>query len=676
MNRIRTVLIYTRNQRLRKNLAVAVADILEGRVVSVTSSSELRSGVETYQPVGMIVDFHTGDPEAADVMRKMRAVRALNILPTVFIHDESEGTRDLRAENASNWLSRGLGAIEVAERLAKEIPEFSGIEPSSFGELSQRASTDRVRRVRESARSRFSEILAGLEAELPKVEENGVERVARELEDCSKLLSVLGLEEASSAALAPLNLQSNPTLADLESAVEELKRVTGSLRLADEVVRAAVVSATPDLARPLMEAWGERADVRVFSDPDQFGLATRWFVPEVVIIFDEDDRLTSRTLLGLRYHGTFVQPMVAVILTEGSTPGASAADFDAHAIFNGTTDLDEVAIRIHSEVQQRRAYRPRVLVYDNAGPESAEISEMLEQMGLQVTVTQKSCDVLGLAEYDWADMLVLRDSYPDRTGADMCRALREKNPFLLTSIFVASLDGGNVPASTYWEAGADEFMGDVEDRKEFKFRSRKLIERTQARRYLAETDAVTGLRHACALAKSLFELAQQTPSTGISILSVTVDDFGRVRANYGVETSRTVLRTIADALDGVLPDTRIFRGWGAKYYVVNDGRFEEDEMSRLKRGIEDMRRITFRNKEGHGFYVTMHAAHLSIAPGVIEVSKMLNALSRLSDRAAVSGTMLSAHLEAEAISDVPLKVRTESNRQSRWTPVVLTHSDD
>lgn len=660
-----SILVYTRDELKRRDLVRELSERLENvDSITVTGPHDLETKLREARPLGAIIDIHHSDPIAPQILRLVRSKPTLKALPIVFLHDESRATRGLRAEASRNWLSRNLGPKPVVDRLMATMP--AQIEPSD-----PKVDIHSV----DDAQRAFQQVLEEIETSLASLEQSDVASAVRRLEQCSSQLRPFGLEEASSSALLPLRQHPNPTHVELAQAVREFRHITDSLTRLGAETRAAIIGARPEQLAALSEAWGERVTLSPCDSTDGLLKRARMTTPEIVILFDEDPRQTSKALQALRYLGAFTKPVVAVVGRSASPPLPGAENYGADLIFDANTAVDEIATRVIAAHHARATERPRAVLLEKTPGEFAPLIDLLKSIGVNTLVTQKADVLENLVRLDTCEIIVLRDTYPEVSGADLCRSLKSQDPVMVASLLVLYDPESAVPRSHFFDVGADDAMAWPPEDQEVKTRVRNLVKRTNALRALAERDDVTGLEHACSLPKRL--LARTTPThDGLSVLSVCVDDFDALRTRYGASAARTLLRTVADQLSDRLGDHRVFRGWGATFYSLSPKPLDKHEIEELSTALEDMRSITFKTRDGRGFYVTLHAAHLRVEADVTDVTTILNSLSRLASRAAASTCILSAQLSASDTSDAPLRPQNVSKQGERWTPVVLTQSDD
>ncbi|CAN5617147.1 hypothetical protein BH24ACT20_BH24ACT20_09560 [soil metagenome] len=233
-----------------------------------------------------------------------------------------------------------------------------------------------------------------------------------------------------------------------------------------------------------------------------------------------------------------------------------------------------------------------LLVEDNPG-DARLVEILLEEVGgirfdlLQAPTLEKALDTL---DENGFDVVLLDLSLPDSSGLETVERVRERASDV--PIVVLSGQDDEETALRSLESGAEDYLVKGQGEGEIMARSiRYAIQRKRAERrlvYLEQYDGLTGLANRTLFQDRLEQASARADrdETMLAVLSLGLNRFKRVNANYGHRFGDAVLREVARRLRSCVHEgNTVARVGGDEFCIVVDDVYETYEAISLVREI-------------------------------------------------------------------------------------------
>lgn len=225
-----------------------------------------------------------------------------------------------------------------------------------------------------------------------------------------------------------------------------------------------------------------------------------------------------------------------------------------------------------------------LLVEDNPG-DARLVEILLEEVGgirfdlLQAPTLEKALDTL---DENGFDVVLLDLSLPDSSGLETVERVRERASDV--PIVVLSGQDDEETALRSLESGAEDYLVKGQGEGEIMARSiRYAIQRKRAERrlvYLEQYDGLTGLANRTLFQDRLEQASARADrdETMLAVLSLGLNRFKRVNANYGHRFGDAVLREVARRLRSCVHEgNTVARVGGDEFCIVVDDVYETYE---------------------------------------------------------------------------------------------------
>jgi two-component system cell cycle response regulator len=221
----------------------------------------------------------------------------------------------------------------------------------------------------------------------------------------------------------------------------------------------------------------------------------------------------------------------------------------------------------------------RILVVEDSAIDRHQISNYLQDFGLDLIVAENGTDAWEVLRGPDAPTLVLLDwILPGIDGIELCRRIRtlgSNGTYIYTVMLTAKNRKKNL--LTAMEAGADDYLAKPVDLSELKARilvGKRILDLQQSLRFAATHDFLTGLLNRSEILASLErELSRsQREDKPAGIILADLDHFKEINDTLGHSAGDVVLKEVASRLKS---DLRIYdaagRYGGEEFLLVLPG---------------------------------------------------------------------------------------------------------
>lgn len=222
-----------------------------------------------------------------------------------------------------------------------------------------------------------------------------------------------------------------------------------------------------------------------------------------------------------------------------------------------------------------------IIVTEDSATFRAILTRLLRKWGYGVHVARNGGEAWRLMQRPDAPALILLDwVLPDTDGIELCRRLRALNrePYAYIIMVTAHAEKRNIVAAM--EAGADDYIIKPFDENELQVRihagrriielNTELIAAREAQRFLATHDVLTRVQNRRAIMEHAREqLASMSVSNApFSVIMFDIDHFKAINDTYGHQMGDSVLREVAQRLDGVMDGDNAIGRFGGEEFLI------------------------------------------------------------------------------------------------------------
>ncbi|MDR3638195.1 MAG: response regulator [Isosphaeraceae bacterium] len=140
--------------------------------------------------------------------------------------------------------------------------------------------------------------------------------------------------------------------------------------------------------------------------------------------------------------------LIPIPPTPASTPQSASA----------RTGLIPIPARPDVPIKSSSDQHPSVLIIDDELPFAQVLGRILSDEGFTVSIAVNARDGLQLAAASQPDLIILDVLLPDRSGLEVCRALRAQDTTRAVPILMLSYRGGTADEVSGLEQGADDYV--------------------------------------------------------------------------------------------------------------------------------------------------------------------------------------------------------------------------
>ncbi|HID49030.1 MAG TPA: response regulator [Chromatiales bacterium] len=355
-------------------------------------------------------------------------------------------------------------------------------------------------------------------------------------------------------------------------------------------------------------------------------------VTTALLLTDMDGLTLSRSIRDSVHH--HYTPVIIVsgdadsrLLREGFEAGVT--DY-----FDKSNGYKAFGTFIKSFIQRNSGLSGHILFVEDSPTSAAVTCKMLEKHGLTYTHTQSADEAFELLRvqrdnprenhsYD----LLITDFYTlgNMTGGDLLHAIRAKFHYSqqeLPVLVLTGTDDHNTQLEIF-HAGANDFVAKpiVEEILLARVRTLLLIkhqydalkEQTEAMRWVAVTDSLTGVRSRRYLVDNGEAFLGATENQPVAAMIIDIDHFKNINDTLGHITGDHVLAALGKALNEVFPDDMVVRFGGEEFCVLA----RNCDTDAMLRRAEILRRYVARLKPADvNVTVSIGAANSESHPGL------------------------------------------------------------
>jgi two-component system cell cycle response regulator len=310
-------------------------------------------------------------------------------------------------------------------------------------------------------------------------------------------------------------------------------------------------------------------------------------VTTALLLSDMDGLALSRGIRDSKSHH-----YTPVIIVSGDADSRLLRDgFEAGVTdyFDKSNGYKAFGAFIKAFIQRNSGLSGHILFVEDSPTSAAVTSRMLEKHGLTFTHTKSADEAYELlkAQRDNPDAaqhydLLITDFYTigKMTGGDLLHAIRAKFHFSQQELPVLVLTGADDHRTQLevFHAGGNDFVAKpiVEEILLARVRALLLIkhqydalkEQTEAMRWVAVTDSLTGVRSRRYLVDNGEAFLGATENQPVAAMIIDIDHFKNINDTLGHITGDHVLAALGKALNHVFPEDMIVRFGGEEFCVL------------------------------------------------------------------------------------------------------------
>ncbi|MDZ7803708.1 response regulator [Thiohalophilus sp.] len=306
-------------------------------------------------------------------------------------------------------------------------------------------------------------------------------------------------------------------------------------------------------------------------------------ITTALLLSDMDGLALSRAVRDTRQH--HYTPVIVVsgdaderLLREGFEAGVTDY-FDKSSGYKAFGDF------IKSFIQRNTGLVGHVLYVEDSRTAAAVTRKILEKHGLKVTLTDNAEQAIVLLDNPNPDSefdMVITDFFLEGalTGGDLLHAIRARLHLSQQELPVLVLTGSDDKQKQVevFHAGGNDFVGKplIEEVLIARVRSLLLIkhqydalkQQTEAMRWIAATDSLTGVRSKRYLVDNGESFIRDTTQQPVWAMLIDIDHFKRVNDTLGHITGDHVLAELGATLNQWFPDDMAVRFGGEEFCVL------------------------------------------------------------------------------------------------------------
>lgn len=310
-------------------------------------------------------------------------------------------------------------------------------------------------------------------------------------------------------------------------------------------------------------------------------------VTTALLLSDMDGLALSRGIRDSKSHH-----YTPVIIVSGDADSRLLRDgFEAGVTdyFDKSNGYKAFGAFIKAFIQRNSGLSGHILFVEDSPTSAAVTSKMLEKHGLTYTHTKSADEAYELlkAQRDNPDAvqhydLLITDFYTigKMTGGDLLHAIRAKFHFSQQELPVLVLTGADDHRTQLeiFHAGGNDFVAKpiVEEILLARVRALLLIkhqydalkEQTEAMRWVAVTDSLTGVRSRRYLVDNGEAFLGATENQPVAAMIIDIDNFKNINDTLGHITGDHVLAALGKALNHVFPEDMVVRFGGEEFCVL------------------------------------------------------------------------------------------------------------
>ncbi len=306
-------------------------------------------------------------------------------------------------------------------------------------------------------------------------------------------------------------------------------------------------------------------------------------ITTALLLSDMDGLALSRAVRDTKHH--HYTPVIVVsgdaderLLREGFEAGVTDY-FDKSSGYKAFGDF------IKSFIQRNTGLVGHVLYVEDSRTAAAVTRKILEKHGLKVTLTDNAEQAIVLLDNpnpETAFDMVITDFFLEGalTGGDLLHAIRARLHLSQQELPVLVLTGSDDKQKQVevFHAGGNDFVGKplIEEVLIARVRSLLLIkhqydalkQQTEAMRWIAATDSLTGVRSKRYLVDNGESLIRDTTHQPVWAMLIDIDHFKRINDTLGHITGDHVLAELGETLNQWFPDDMAVRFGGEEFCVL------------------------------------------------------------------------------------------------------------
>lgn len=536
----------------------------------------------------------------------------------------------LRAAGLSEDPIETVYGIGYRLRLVKEQPAAGKKPKRSSSEREQQAKTETLS-VWKRAKERFSSRVAIIEQATTAMLKDNLNNELRQMAvaEAHKLAGSLGmfdLDEGSRLAREmerllqigePLSQAQREHLAALVAAMRrELEQVTGKKsfdRLStDDRPLLSIVSKDSSLAQELASeaaAWGMHGEAVTDLTAARDRILSKH--PDAVLL-DLSSAPSENELGWLRELSARTPSIPAIVLTDRDSllDRVKVARLGGRGFLQKPVSPTQVMEAIAQAMERHRTAEARVMIVDDDPQVLATLRTLLEPWGIKLSTLENPLRFWNALEATSPDLLVLDVQMPQIGGIELCQVVRNDPRWSALPVLFLTAHTDAETMHRVFEVGADDYVTKPIVGPELITRILNRLERSHLLRYLAETDALTGVanrRKSIAELNQLLDMAECYHQP-LCFAILELDRFKPLNIQYGYEAGDRVLSRLGAMLRRAFQGEDAIARWGGVEFVVGMcGMTRSDGVRRLSDVLAAFRQEEFVAPNGTAFRATFSA---------------------------------------------------------------------
>jgi diguanylate cyclase (GGDEF)-like protein len=266
---------------------------------------------------------------------------------------------------------------------------------------------------------------------------------------------------------------------------------------------------------------------------------------------------------------------------------------------------------IAQAMERHRTTEARVMIVDDDPQVLATLRTLLEPWGIKLSTLENPLRFWNALEATSPDLLVLDVQMPQISGIELCQVVRNDPRWSALPVLFLTAHTDAETMHRVFEVGADDYVTKPIVGPELITRILNRLERSHLLRYLAETDALTGVANRRKSIQELNQLLDMAESyhQPFCFAILELDRFKSLNIQYGYEAGDRVLSRLGAMLRRAFQGEDAIARWGGVEFVVGMcGMTRSDGVRRLSDVLEAFRKEEFAAPNRTAFRATFSAA--------------------------------------------------------------------